>query len=136
MDTVAWFSPSEGFLSDDILTDAEDGELPEGFPIVCTVQSGRSLQSANRFVRYHTAGSTPSANPNRTGKAATKSRSRKTFRYRIPEQATVSVFTPQFSLSRQLPISQFGPTVELPRQRIKALFDPQTLDLRELKVGR
>ena len=127
VDTVAWFSPSEGLYN-------SDQPSKTSFPIVCTVQAGRSLQAANRFVRYHTAGTTASTT-NRSGQAARRSRSRKTFRYRIPEQATVSIFTPQFSLSRQVFISQFGPTVELPSRHLKAIFDPNTLDLRELTNG-
>lgn len=137
-DTVAWFSSTEGFITNDDFASDDNTSLQENgnklFPIVCTVQSGRSLQGANRFVRYHTSGSTPSISSNRSGSAANKSRNRKTFRYRIPEQASVSILTPHFSFSRQMPISQFGPTVELPRYRIKATFDPKTLDLKELKV--
>ena len=151
VDTVIWFSPSEGLISVDeqetqafkqsnaftggppvLPNQALNQSSNPPFPIVCTVQSARSLQGATRFVRYHTSGaSTLSAD--RSGRAAHRSRARKTFRYRIPELATVGVMTPQFSLSRQLPISQFGPIVELPRRRVKALFDPETLDLREVR---
>ena len=140
VDTISWFSPTEGFVTTQALnhstTQAFNHSNIQAFPIVCTVQSENTLRTTNRFVRYHTAGTapTPTVTSNRTGKAASKSRAKKTFRYRIPEQTTVTIFTPQFSLSRHLPISQFGPTVQLPTRRIKALFDPQTHDLTELKI--
>lgn len=141
VDTVAWLSPVDGLMSvgqtavmnSDTTSPHSDYNPQSTYPIVCVVQPSRSLQSVNRFVRYHTAGAAPSVN-NRSGQAARRSRARKTFRYRIPEQATVSIYTPQFSLSRQIAISQYGPTVELPRRRIKAVFDPETLDLRKLNI--
>ena len=145
IDTISWFSPTEGFVTEPTNQptnqptnhsniQALNHSNIQAFPIVCTVQSENTLKTTNRFVRYHTSGTAPTVTSNRTGVAASKSRTKKAFRYRIPEQTTVTIFTPQFSLSRHLPISQFGPTVQLPTRRIKALFDPQTHDLRELKI--
>ena len=137
IDTISWFSPTEGFVTEPTnqpTNQPTNHSNIQAFPIVCTVQSENTLKTTNRFVRYHTSGTAPTVTSNRTGVAASKSRTKKAFRYRIPEQTTVTIFTPQFSLSRHLPISQFGPTVQLPTRRIKALFDPQTHDLRELKI--
>lgn len=133
VDTVAWFSPFEGLFMLDQASGINNQTSENAFPIVCTVQPERTLQAANRFVRYHTTG-TAAATGNRSGQAARRSRARKTFRYRIPEQASVCIMTPHFSVSRQIPISHFGPTVSLPRRNVKALFDPKTFDLRELKI--
>ena len=137
IDTISWFSPTEGFVTEPTnqpTNQPTNHSTIQAFPIVCTVQSENTLKTTNRFVRYHTSGTAPTVTSNRTGVAASKSRTKKAFRYRIPEQTTVTIFTPQFSLSRHLPISQFGPTVQLPTRRIKALFDPQTHDLRELII--
>ena len=126
-DTVVWFSPQTGFSY-------EADSLDEGvFPIVCTVHSDNTMRSANRFVRYHTSGVTSNSAAGHTGKAASKFRSRKSFRYRIPEQAKVDVFTPLYSVSRSVPLSQLGPIVELPRFSITAIFDPVTHDLIKLE---
>lgn len=123
-DTVIWFSPKEGFCGD-------AGILPDdAFPIVCSVHNEQNLKNVNRFVRYHTSGVTQSGYGGRTGTASTKSRNRKGFHYRIPAATTVVVTTPEFSVSRQVPLSQLGPIVVLPRHRIKALFDANTLDLK------
>ena len=83
-------------------------------------------------MKYHTSGFTTNGSSGRTGSAAAKYRSRKGFRYRIPVTTSVEVTTPVFSVSRQVPMSQLGPVVELPNRRIKAVFDPKTLDLLKL----
>ena len=125
-DTVIWFSEKDGFVGD------VDRHPSDAFPIVCSVVCNDALRNASRFVKYHTSGLTAARSGGRTGAAATKSRRRKTFRYRIPEQAQVSVSTPVFSVSRTLPVAQFGPVMELPCRRVKALFDANTLDLKEI----
>lgn len=130
VDTVIWFSEKEGFVGD-----AE--HLPsDAFPIVCDIHCDNDLRMTNRFVKYHTSGFTSQSSAGRTGTAATKTRNRRNFRYRVPEQATVTVTTPAFSVSRQLLVSQLGPVVELPRHRIKALFDANTLDLKQMERSR
>lgn len=129
-DTIIWFSPTDGFVGD-----AE--HLPkDAYPVVCFVHNDNNLKNVNRFVRYHTSGITQNSASGHTGTAAAKSRTRNGFRYRIPASASVEVTTPEFSVSRQVPFSQLGPIVELPRRRIKALFDAKTLDLRELERTR
>lgn len=125
-DTLIWFSPQYGFIGD-------PDRLPnDAFPLICSVSGDNEMRQANRFVKYHTSGYTQNSSSGRTGTAAAKFRRRKGFRYRIPSMATVEVTTPAYSVSRQIPLSQLGPVVELPRRRIKAVFDAQTLDLREL----
>ena len=125
-DTLIWFSPTTGFAGD-------EEHLPsDAFPIICCVHNNNDLKSANRFVKYHTSGYTSNSNSGHTGTAAAKTRSRKGFRYRIPVTTTVEVSSPVFSVSRQVPLSQLGPVVELPRRRIKATFDHNTLDLKKL----
>lgn len=135
VDTVAWFSSAEGFLGGDGVPQSQTDEqsCAQLFPIVCTVQSLRTMQNANRFVKYHTS-ATVAASSNRGSEAAHRTRARKTFRYRIPEQAAVTVFSPQYSVSRKMPISQFGPIVELPNRRIKAVFNPETLEIKKMAV--
>lgn len=126
VDTIVWFSPTAGFFADTVQMAAD------AFPIVCSVHSDHTLRNANRFVKYHTSGFTSDNGAGRTGRAAVKNRGRKNFRYRVPEQTSVSVSTPVFSVSRSIPISQMGTVVELPRYRIRALFDAETLDLKLL----
>ena len=127
VDTVVWFSSRFGFSHD--TSNLVDG----AFPIVCVVHSDNMMRPANRFVRYHTSGVTSNSAAGHTGKAASKFRSRKSFRYRIPEMANVKVYTPAISASRMVPLSQLGLIVELPRFSINAVFDPQTHDLMKLE---
>lgn len=116
VDTFAWFSPTmAGLWGNDAVVLPEDA-----FPIVCTVQGDNQLRAARRFVN--------NSSPNRSAKNKKKF-VRKTFRYRVPEQASVVVSCPAFAVSRRLLIAQLGPVVELPRHRVKALFDANTLDL-------
>lgn len=56
-------------------------------------------------------------------------RSPKTFRYRIPEQVTVSLITPQFTYQQQIKVAQYGPVMELPHRNFEALFDEKTGEL-------
>ena len=129
VDTVTWFSPAEGFSGD-------EEHLPDdAFPLVCSIHNDDLLRNAYRFVRYHTSGVTHQSSSGRTGTASRKERNRKCFRYRLPETATVTLTTPDASVSRQIPISQLGAVLSLPRHSVKALFDANTLDLIELHVN-
>ncbi|MBR3528147.1 MAG: DUF4831 family protein [Bacteroidales bacterium] len=129
VDTIIWFSPTAGFIGDSSL-------CPEDcFPIVCSVNSDNSLRSAGRFVKYHTSGISSDYGAGHTGRSAVKNNRRKNFRYRVPEKTLVVVSSPLFSVKRVVPFSQLGPIVELPRYRIRALFDAKTLDLMELKIN-
>lgn len=125
-DTIVWFSPSQGFF------DSADNLPGDASPIVCGMVSDNELKGVDRFVRYHTSGVTQNSSAGRTGTAASKYRNRKGFRYRIPLPVQVSVTSPYYSVEKQLFMSQMGPIVELPRYRIKAQFDPETLDLLKL----
>ncbi len=127
IDTVIWYSETMGFAGD-------EEHLPaDAYPIVCEVHCDNDLRVAGRFVKYHTSGLTQKSKAGRSGSAASKSREVKGFRYRVPELATVIVSTPELSLSKDVPISQMGPVVSLPRHKIKVLFDAETLDLKYLR---
>lgn len=127
IDTIIWFSSAAGFAGD-------EEHLPQdAFPVVCSIRTDNTMRSVNRFVKYHTSGITSNSSSGHTGRAASRFRSRHNFRYRIPEKVAVEITTPQYCVSRQVPMSQMGPTVELPRRRVKALFDAETLDLKALK---
>jgi hypothetical protein len=86
-------------------------------------------------VKYHTSGISSDYGAGHTGRSAVKNNRRKNFRYRVPEKTLVVVSSPLFSVKRVVPFSQLGPIVELPRYRIRALFDAKTLDLMELKIN-
>lgn len=120
-DTVIWFSPATGFVGN------EDDVQAGAFPVVCQVVSDGELRGASRFVKYHTSAS------GRRGERTGTAQGGKNFRYRVPERAEVTVFASDFSVRRNVTLSQLGPTVTLPKRRIKALFDPETLDLKLLE---
>jgi hypothetical protein len=114
-DTLVWFSPSAGLLNG-------DGKIPaDASPIVCNVTNENDMWRAQRFVRYHTNSKI----------AVQDGKAHKTFRYRMPEQATVNITAPSMVLRQRVTISQYGPIMELPRRNVRARFDPTTLDLRE-----
>jgi len=117
IDTLAYFSPTVGMLSAGLETYPSDAK-----PIVCDIQAHDALRSATRFVKYHTKGS----HPNRRYGSKQKSHA---FRYRIPEQVTATIMVDNYSVSRQVLMSQLGPIVKLPTRSTKALFDPNSLDL-------
>ena len=121
LDTIIWFSPAEGFIG------TADDTPGDAFPLVCQVLSDNNLRSAGRFLKYHTSGA------GSNGSASSNSQNGKSFRYRVPEQAEVTVYASEFSVRRRLPLSQLGPTVSLPKRRVKALFDPITFDLKHLE---
>lgn len=128
VDTVVWFSPSQGFSLN------KSAHAADAHPIVCIMHCDNSLRSTGRFVKYHTSGATANSASGHTGRAANKRRGTRNFRYRVPENAEITVTSPFFTVKRDVPMSQMGPIVELPRHRVKAVFDANTLDLKELKV--
>ena len=95
-----YFSRSEGVCdSDDV----------GAMPVVCTLRPDQSLQKVRRFCR-------------RTN--AAKSGDSKTFKYRLPSQAVMTLECELFDFQTSLPVAQFGPIIDLPRRHFKALFDP------------
>ncbi len=131
IDTLAWFSPSEGLMGFVDATSSADAT-----PIICCVSPSGDMRSANRFVKYHTSGVTPDGKSGRTGNAYSRRRSSHDFRYRLPEAATLEVSAGPLALKQQVLLSQLGPVMFVPRRKVKALFNPVTLDLMSLSVGR
>lgn len=111
---VFCFSPTFG------LYDTIYPEVPDLCPFYCTVSAGSNLKKSAGFVRA-------------TGKRLLGRNStamgRGSFKYRQSEVAEVRVEGGKYSFVRQLRIAQFGPVIDLPRGRFKAVFDPSTGDL-------
>ena len=96
-----YFSRSEGICeSDDV----------GAMPVVCRLHPDQSMQRVRRFCRKNAA-----VNDNN-----------RTFKYRLPSQARVTLSCELFDFQATLPIAQFGPVIELPHKSFKALFDPAT----------
>lgn len=111
---VFCFSPTFG------LYDTIYPEVPDLCPFYCTVSAGSNLKKSAGFVRA-------------TGKGLigrnNTTMGRSTFKYRQSEIAEVRIEGGKYSFARQLRIAQFGPVIDLPRGRFKALFDSGTGDL-------
>lgn len=103
------FSPQRG------LVDTADADA---MPIYLSLRCDNQMRTAARYVKYRVG---------IFGKNDMNSRN--TFKYRLSEQAVVTAYCDLFSLEKRLPIAQFGPTMELPKGKVKALFDSQTGDL-------
>lgn len=98
-----YFSRNEGICdSDDV----------GAMPVVCTLYPDQSLQQVRRFNRKNNSKIAQSNNGN--------------FKYRIPSNALMTLHCELFDFRVNVPVAQFGPIVNLPRQRFKALFDPAT----------
>lgn len=87
-------------------------------PVVMEVRCANQSRSAARFVKYRT-----------DGRDGSKAKQRRCFKYRMAELAEVKLSCPYFCATATLPVVQFGPTVDLPKRRFEALFDPETGDL-------
>lgn len=96
-----------------------DSSYSGAIEVKCRVQNLQSMKEASRFVNYRTDG------------GSDKKRVRQNhFKYRMAEQAMVSVYCPQFNYQQTLSVAQYGPIVDLPRSaKNKALFDLQTGNL-------
>ncbi|MBQ4377418.1 MAG: DUF4831 family protein [Bacteroidales bacterium] len=103
------FNPQKGFC------DTSDAKA---MPVYLSLRCDNTMRNAARFVKFR-VGTFQKGNMN----------DRNTFKYRSSEQADVTLYCPLFSIEKQLPIAQFGPTMELPYGKIKALFDAHTGDL-------
>lgn len=104
-----YFSPEKG-IADSI----DRGAMA----VRCSLRCDNEMRSAARFVKFR-VGAFQSSNMNE----------RNTFKYRCSEQADVMVYSDKFTYQKRLPIAQFGPTIELPSGKFKALFDAHTGDL-------
>lgn len=100
------FDPQRGLL---------DLEETDGEVISCNIRCENYLHKASRFVRYRTHATGPHNVFNRHS-----------FKYAIPETATVTVFSDQFSFSKQLKVAQYGAVANLPYGSCEARFDPNT----------
>lgn len=99
-----YYSPSIGIA---------DSNCEDAVPVRLNVHCDNEMRTVSRFVRH------------RTGETVNLDK-RNSFKYRIPENARVTLSCPYFQYSEVLPIAQFGPIMELPSGRIRAQFDPQT----------
>lgn len=97
------FSPEEGLV--------EEG----GEEVWCEVRCTNTMRNAARFVKHRTKTVTHDNRLNRS-----------TFKYRIPETATVRIHSASFNFAREVKVSQFGTIANLPAGRCKAHFDPRT----------
>lgn len=111
------FSPKLGLV---------DSTVDNALVVRCNVRCENSLRNASRFVRYRTK-----------SVGVNNYVDNRTFKYRIPEVATVTVTGQglgaddpvEFSYSKSVKIAQFGTLANLPMGRIAARFDPHTGDL-------
>ncbi len=104
-----YYSPTRGIVAENT------GDAME---VWCHIRCDNTLRNATKFVKYR-LGLFNKDNMN----------GRNTFKYRRSEMADVTITCPLFTIEKQLPIAQFGPTIELPKGSFKALFDPRTGDL-------
>lgn len=105
--TLFYFSRSEGICdSDDV----------GAMPVVCTLRPDQSLQKVRRFSRRRSA----------EAKDSWLDVFNRSFKYRLPSDALMTVSCELFDYQTTLPVAQFGPIVELPHKRFKALFDANT----------
>ena len=95
-----YFSRSEGVC---------DSDDYDAIPVVCTLRPDQSLQHVRNFSRQQ---------------KESKLNIFHNFKYRLPAQAQLRISCELFDYSVTLPISQFGPVIDLPHKHFKALFDP------------
>ena len=110
------FSPSKG------LVDSTDDDA---MTVSCNIRCDNMLRNAARFVRHRT-------------QTVEKGgwRDLHTFKYRIPESASVTVYGHNrssdavlFEFQKTIKVAQFGTVANLPCGKIHAAFDPATGDL-------
>lgn len=102
-----YFSPVEGVCdSDDVAA----------VPVVCTLKSAEELNRVQRFARFRTV----------KARQSRLSSYNNNFKYRLTTQAQVELSCEYFDYSMTLPIAQFGPIIDLPHKRFKALFNEKT----------
>lgn len=95
-----YFSRAEGICESDDY---------DAIPVVCTIRPDKALHKVRHF-------------SSREGKGLLSLHHN--FKYRLPSQAQIALSCELFDYQVTLPVAQFGPAVDLPHKRFKALFDP------------
>lgn len=95
-----YFSRAEGICESDDY---------DAIPVVCSLRPDQSI----KMVRQHSS-------QQRKPIFGTS----RNFKYRMPSQARLSLSCELFDYQITLPVAQYGPIIELPRDNFKALFDP------------
>ena len=95
-----YFSRAEGICESDDY---------DALPVICTLRPDQSIKEVRRY--SNTQHKTLLGQP-------------RSFKYRLPSQALLTLRCELFDYQVTLPVAQFGPIVDLPRCHFKALFDP------------
>ena len=95
-----YFSRAEGICESDDY---------DALPVTCTLRPDQSIKEVRRY--------SSSQRKPLLGKP-------RSFKYRLPSQALLTLQCELFDYQVTLPVAQFGPIVDLPRCHFKALFDP------------
>ena len=96
-----YFSRAEGICEEDDY---------DALPVTCTLRPDKSLQKVRQFSREQ--------------KPGIFTRGYRNFKYRMPSQAQMSLHCELFDYRVTLPVAQYGPVIDLPHKKFKALFDP------------
>ena len=96
-----YFSRAEGICEEDDY---------DALPVTCTLRPDKSLQKVRQFSREQ--------------KPGFFSRGYRNFKYRLPSQAQMNLSCELFDYQVTLPVAQYGPVIDLPHKKFKALFDP------------
>ncbi len=96
-----YFSRAEGICDEDDY---------DALPVTCTLRPDPSLQKVRKFSREL--------------KSNFFTRGHRNFKYRMPSQAQMNLQCELFDYQVTLPVAQYGPVIDLPHKRFKALFDP------------
>lgn len=107
--TLCWFSPTRGLQQDSAALPAD------ALPITCTVTCNNAMRRAIR------------ANAFRIRHATGRHRSAHCLRYRLPQEATVTLQCNGYHIiAQRIPIMQYGAVTLLPYGKIQARFDRRT----------
>ena len=96
-----YFSRAEGICDEDDY---------DALPVTCTLRPDKSLQQVRQF--------------NREQKPNFFTRGNHNFKYRMPSQAQMNLHCELFDYQVTLPVAQYGPVIDLPHKKFKAIFDP------------
>jgi len=96
-----YFSRAEGICEEDDY---------DALPVTCTLRPDKSLQNVRKFSREQ--------------KPNFFTRGYRNFKYRLPSQAQMNLQCELFDYQVTVPVAQFGPVIDLPHKKFKALFDP------------
>lgn len=96
-----YFSRAEGICEEDDY---------DALPVTCILRPDKSLQKVRQFSREQ--------------KPGFLSRGYRNFKYRLPSQAQMNLSCELFDYQVTLPVAQYGPVIDLPHKKFKALFDP------------